>query len=214
MSPESQFTQLFSHAAPARGDDDLASAPERPWSPAQGPPEDELGAAVSVAAVVGRSHNAVVALSQVTVYSEGVTFHFVALARGLGQRQSSRLLHDQHRFDEDDEPGDGFLRLGLELPDGRRVSNLGVGIGHGRYASLQESAKLVFFEHDGGGGSGGGGRLSLRPAFWLWPLPDAGAIQVFCEWPVVGISLSSLAVEIGPLLEARERVVALWPTSA
>jgi hypothetical protein len=45
-------------------------------------------------------------------------------------------------------------------------------------------------------------------------LPDTGAIQVFCEWPVVGISLSSLAVEVGPLLEARERVVPLWPPSA
>jgi hypothetical protein len=205
---------MFSHAVPGRGDDDPAAAAERPWSPAQGPPEDEVGAAVSVAAVVGRSQDAAVALSQATVYSEGMTFHFVALARGLGLRQSSRLLHDQQRFDEADEPGDGFLRLGLELPDGRRVSNLGVRIGHGRYASLQEPARLVFFEHGGGGGSGGGGRLSLRPAFWLWPLPDTGAIQVFCEWPVVGISLSSLAVEVGPLLEARERVVPLWPPSA
>jgi hypothetical protein len=125
---------MFSHAVPGRGDDDPAAAAERPWSPAQGPPEDEVGAAVSVAAVVGRSQDAAVALSQATVYSEGMTFHFVALARGLGLRQSSRLLHDQQRFDEADEPGDGFLRLGLELPDGRRVSNLGVRIGHGRYA--------------------------------------------------------------------------------
>jgi hypothetical protein len=204
---------MFSHVSRDRREDEPAQAPEPPRWPAHGPPGEELGAAVPLLAVVGRSQSGAVGLPQVTVYSEGMTPHFVALARGLGRRQSNRLLHDQHRFDEDDEPGDGFLRVGLELPDGRRVSNLGLR-GTGHYASVQEPAQLAFFEHDGGGGSGAGGRLSLRPAFWLWPLPDAGAIQVFCEWPVVGIPLSSVLVDVDPLLEARERVVRLWPSSA
>jgi hypothetical protein len=93
------------------------------------------------------------------------------------------------------------------------VSNLGVRWGRGRFASLDERpGEPVFFEHGGEGGSGGGSRVSLRPSFWLWPLPESGTtIQVFCEWPVVELPLSSVELELGPLVEAKKQIVPLWP---
>ena len=153
-----------------------------------------------------------VALRHATVYSTGVTFSFVALARGIGPRQSNRLIREQHAFDAE-EPSEYVLRIGLELPDGNRVSNLGVRRGPpGGWASLDEAPSgPVFFEHGGGGSSGGGGRVSTSPSFWLWPLPESGTIQVFCEWPIPEIPLASVELDVAPLAAAKERVVSLWP---
>ena len=209
----SSFTTLFQRPDDDDGAQDEAPVRERSTPPWLGPSEDVLGAIVSLGLVVGRSENGVVALRHATVFGEGVAFHAVAAARGLREAQSNRLLHAQHMVDPEEGPTDEFLRIGLELPDGRRVSNLAGRRGrHGGWASIeQRPSEPVFFEHGGGGGSGGGGRVSMRPAFWLWPLPESGAIQVFCEWPVVGIPLSSVELDVAPLVEARDRVVPLWP---
>lgn len=101
-----------------------------------------------------------------------------------------------------------------DVPDGQRVSNLSRRRGRGTWASIEERPEgAVFFEHGGGGGSGGQGRVRMRPAFWLWPLPDSGAIRVFCEWPVVEIPLSSVELDVAPLVEAKARIVPLWPSA-
>jgi len=213
VSSESQFTRLFFHPTGESSEDERGEVAPRPWSPALGPPGDEIGVAVPLALVLARSENTVVALRQATVHSQGVTLDLVGLARGLGRREASRLMHEQHLF-EVEEPTDAFLRIGLELPDGRRVSNLGVRGPGGRFASLDEPAELVFFEHGGGSSGGGGGQLTVQRTFWLWPLPEAGAIQVFCEWPALGIPLTSVELDVAQLAEAKARVVPLWPPSA
>lgn len=211
----SEFIRLF-----GSGDDrDEAEEEDRGWTggpptrpPWMGPPDDVLGAIVPLALVVGRSETGVVVLDHATVYAEGVALDFAALARGLRDAQSNRLLHAQHMFDPEEDPSDRFLRIGLELPDGRRVSNLSRRRGRGRWAGIEERPEgVVFFEHGGGGGSSGQGRVSMRPAFWLWPLPTAGTIRVFCEWPAVEIPLSSIELDVVPLVEAQARVVPLWP---
>jgi hypothetical protein len=210
----SEFMRLF--AGPGRDDDrgeERSGWTRRPATPPWlGPPEDVLGAIVPLALVVGRSENAVVALRHATVAGEGVALQFVAAARGLRDARASRLMHDQHVFDPEDEPSDALLRLGLELPDGRRVSNLDRRRGPAGWASIETRPNApVFFPHGGGGGSSGNGRVSMQPAYWLWPLPDSGAIRIFCEWPAVDLPLSSAELDVAPLVEARERIVPLWP---
>ena len=206
----SGFIQMF-YGPEGNGDNEEIEHEEPSLPPWFGPPEDELGAVVPLALIVGRSDKGVVALRLATVYSTGVTFSFVALARGISSKQSTRLIQDQHGFDAD-EPSDYFLRIGFELPDGNRVSNLGVRRGHGGWPSIhEEPTGPVFRHHDGGGSSGGGGRVSTSPSFWLWPLPESGTIQVFCEWPIPEISLSSIELDVAPLAAAKERVVPLWP---
>ena len=56
--------------------------------------------------------------------------------------------------------------------------------------------------------------MSLRPHFWLWPLPNAGTIRVSCEWPAVDIPLSTVEIDAGELAAAAERVVSPRPSSA
>ena len=205
-----KFVQLFPIG---EGDDEDVDREPRQLPPWFGPPEDEIAAVVPLGLALGRSEKGVVALSHATVYSTGLSLDIVAAARGLSDAQSSRLFHEQHLFEEGEEPPSGFLRLGLELPDGERVSNLGGRMGHRRLLKPDsEPEGPVFMESGGGGGSSGQGRVKMSPAFWLWPRPDSGSMRVFCEWPVVEISLSTVDLDVAVLAGAAERVAPLWPS--
>lgn len=208
----SNFIQMFSFDEEDGEDEGAEQEPRRMplWF---GPPEDELGAVVPLGLVAARSESGVVALSHATVYSTGLTLDIIAMARGLSESQSNRLFHEQHLFEEDQEPPAGFLRIGLELPDGNRVSNLGGRMSRRHFMKPDEEPDgPVFLGHGGGGGSGGGGRVRMQPGFWLWPLPEPGALRFFCEWPVVEIRLSFVDLDAGELVASRERAVTLWPT--
>ena len=41
-----------------------------------------------------------------------------ALARGLTDAQANRVFHEQHLFDEDEEPSPAFLRIGRKPAEG------------------------------------------------------------------------------------------------
>ncbi len=198
------FVQQFSFGAA----DDGPDRPE-PSRPSWMEPEDELGVAVPLGVVVARSEQGVVAVSHAIVHGNGVSFSFVALARGLTRRVAQQLFHEQHHADSDD-LGDGFLRIGLELADGTRVSNLGRRRpwGPGRD---EEPEGPLFFHHGGGGSMGHGDSATLHNDYWLWPLPPAGPIRVSCEWPIVGIPLATVEVD-GALAAAAAGVVPLWPS--
>lgn len=205
----SSFVRMFSTSG-REGDDEDRKRPQMP--PWFGPSEDELGAVVPLGLVLGRSEKGVVALSHATVYSTGLTLDVIATARGLSNSQSSRLFHEQHLFEEGEDPPAGFLRIGIELPDGERVSNLGGRMGGGRFMKPdEEPGGPVFMQHGGGGGSAGEGRVRMNPGFWLWPRPESGALRIFCEWPVVEISLSTAEIDSAALVEAATRVLPLWP---
>lgn len=205
------FIQMFRSAGADDEGDEQQQEYRRPaWF---GPPEEELGAVVPLGLVVGRSEQAVIALSHVVVHSTGVAFEVTALARGLADADANRLFHEQHLFDEQGEPPEAFLRFGLELPGGARVSNLAGRAARRRYTSPDvEPDGPVFVQHGGGGGSAGGGRISMRPGYWLWPLPQPGPIGIVVEWPALGVSLSRAALDGAELVAAVERVVPLWPT--
>jgi hypothetical protein len=172
-----------------------------------GPSDDELGVHVSLNAVVGRSDNGVVALSHAVVHSKGLTFELLAQARGLRGAQPNQIFHEQHMWQIDpDELPDGFLRIGVELPDGTRVSNL-AGRRHLDFETRPTGSVLV--QAGGGGGQSGEGFATMRPACWLWPLPEPGTLQLSVEWPVVGIPLSTVEIDGGQLGAAADRVLRL-----
>lgn len=174
-----------------------------------GPPDGELAIPVPLGVILGRSERGVIAVSHALAYSTGVSFALVAHVDSLTPNQSNAIFHEQHagRLGLDDLP-DGFLRFGVELADGQRASNLG---GRHAYAKPDESPRRpVLFQHGGGGGHSHANAVTWNLAFWLWPLPPAGALRLFCEWPVAEIGLSHVAVETGPILESAERAVPLW----
>src|SRR5207248_8085437 len=167
---------MFSLADGEGDDEDVEREPPQmpPWF---GPPDDELGAVVPLGLVIARSENGVVALSHATVYSTGLVLDVIAEARGLSNSQSHRLFHEQHLFEEDEEPASGFLRLGLELRGGERVSNLGGRMARRRFMKPDDEPDApVFMEHGGGGGSGGQGGVRMNHGFWLLLHPEACAM--------------------------------------
>ena len=174
-----------------------------------GPPEDELGVCVPFAVVLGRSDNAIVALRHVTAYSAGITLDLVAAGRDLREADAQRLFHEQHIADPDEGLSDGFLRVGVEFPDGRRVSNLA-----GRHQFWgqpdQEPDGPVLMQSGGGGGSAGSGRVTMNNAYWLWPLPPSGTLHLFVEWPSLGIALSSADLDGSAIRIAASQSQPFW----
>jgi len=203
----SSFTQLFGFG----GDDDEPASPEEPTRPTWfDPPEDELGAVVPLSLVLASSRRGVVALSHAVAYSTGVAFEFLAEARGLTGSEANRVFHEQHIFEEADPP-EALLRIGFELSDGRRVSNLGGWSAHRQAISADaDPTGPLLLPHAGGGGNSGGGRVTMRPGYWLWPLPPSGPCRVSCEWPFVEIALTTLEIDGDALLQAAARIRNLW----
>jgi hypothetical protein len=176
-----------------------------------GPPEGELGVAVPLGVTVARSATGVVALSHALAYSTGVSFTVVAHVGGLRPSETQRVFHDQHagRAGAEELP-DGFLRIGIELPDGTRASNLG------RRRSMGDAppSPPVLFQGGGGGGQSGGRSVSWEMNFWLWPLPSDGVLRVYCAWPIAAIETASAEVATGPLLAASRAAERVWSPSA
>lgn len=177
-----------------------------------GPPDDELGVCVPINSIVGRSATGVVAISHVVVYSTGVSFELQAEARDLKPADAWRLFHEQHfgviDEEEDDDPPPGFLRVGVKLADGSQASNLS-----GR-RSVHNPEQLpsgpVLIQHGGGGGMASRKRVVMKPGWWFWPLPLDGELMLACEWPIVEIALSSIAIDATALRAAATQMIKLW----
>lgn len=175
-----------------------------------GPPDDELPVCVPFGLLVARSPNAVIALSHAFVYSTGVVIELVVQARGLPDRDAQRLFHEQHMPPTEDDPSPAYIRVGIELPDGSRASNIGGR--HQWHDPEQPPDGTVLMQHGGGsGGSSGRGRILMRPGFWIWPLPPTGVVRFMCEWPLLQIPLTSVEIDGAELHSASDRSVKLWP---
>ena len=178
-------------------DDDAAPDPTR-----LGPPTDQVPGVVPVEVVLGRSSDVAVLLTGMRAFPDGV-------AMVLGVRLRQRVAGvDVEAWDDmfdhgHPEPGDSRwqearLRWGFTFADGAGVSNLEA--------------------HPGGislhGGGGSGSDQGCDRDYWLSPLPPAGPIQVFSEWPRAGLPLAVSIIDALPILEAAARSRALWPEPA
>ena len=148
------------------------------------------------------------ALRQANAYSTGVVFDVVSQARGLSPREAHNLMHEQHVYPHDEEPAPGFLRVGVELADGARASNLGTR--RPPPTIDKEPEGPVLMQIGGGGGSADEGSATFDERYWLWPLPPSGSIRIYVEWPRFGIDLSPAEIDSGVLLDAARRSRNLW----
>jgi hypothetical protein len=205
----SDFAALFQNSEP--GPDPVA-AQETPTPAWFGPPDDELGACVPASLVIGRSDNGVIALQSITAYSTGALLNLIAVARGLSNSKANVLFHDQHNPGSEDGIPDGYIRLGVEYPDGTRVSNLGDRRRIGQNDDEPDSPVLV--QRGGGSSSGGGGRVSMNATHWLWPLPPAAPLRLFVEWPALGIALSNATLDGHTIAIAAAQTQQLWDTTS
>jgi hypothetical protein len=201
------FTEVFGFA---EGEPEHPAEPVRP--PWLGPPDDELGVAIPQGIVLARSERGAIGLSHAIAHRSGVLFEFLAHVRDLTQTQANMLFHEQHMLDEQELP-DGLLRLGMELPGGARISNLGGWRAQGKAMSTDEEPEgPLLFPASGGGGMSGSDHVVMHPAYWLWPLPEPGPLLISCEWPVAEIPLATIEIDAGALVAAAANSRSLLPS--
>jgi len=185
--------------------------PRPPW---WGAPSNELGVALPVRLLAGRSERAVVALTHLSVFSSGVAFDLVAM------RHPGRVPAEEDEWDVVDpfEPPFGrrfrhrrgsrdvprsILRFGVEFSDGRKATTL-----HPWALTLGSPPPVVLQQ-----GGGGGGDTRWHSEFWLWPLPPPGPLAFVVEWPSEQIELTRTEIDAQPILDAAQNVEQLWPES-
>ena len=190
------------YVGPGDGDD---GEPQRYTRPAWiGPPEGELGRAVDLAQVLARSDVGVIALGHAVAYSTGVSLTLYARVSGI-KPGDMHLMHMPHHGADPDELPDAFMRLGVELPDGRRASNMGAR----PWQPDAEPDGPLLLMHGGGGGQTNAHEAELHPGYWLWPLVEEGTLRISCEWPIAQIPFTTVELDTAPLREAAARVIAL-----
>ncbi|MGF1665127.1 MAG: hypothetical protein ACFCVC_02530 [Acidimicrobiia bacterium] len=190
--------------------------PEPPWA---GPPEDVLAALVPERHILWQTDRLTVMLSHVDAFPTGALFHL----RMVAQRTSDMLDDEWHRIHEtvfdhgESRTGttlpDEFFRVGVGFADGRRVTNIGWGVGAWSVRRGQ-SPKPPSLVEIRSGGSGSNRSISARKKEWLWPLPPPERFDLVIEWPALGVPVTRAAIDGAAIVTAAENVVPLWSTGA
>lgn len=191
--------------------DDDGVAPDGPLE-AIGPPPDEIGVPVGFDPVIVEGEEAVVALTGMTVYRDGMEL-VVAVrwspAEGPtqdgppGGPMSPAGMED--RPTSEDELDDELLRVEVTYPDGSVASSVGHLLAT---AAGEEPEEPVLDPYQGSGDA-----RSWDQQVWVHPLPAEGdgPLELTVAWPAFGIDEQQpLEVEVTDLEEASERVVVLW----
>ena len=182
-----------------------ARPPRRPW---QGVPDGVVGRTVALNLVLGRSDNAVLWIPAVTVYPDVFEFD-VEIRHRLDEEAFPYpfMLHHPRRS-ADGELDPGVFRLGIELSDGRKATNLNPGYPFPDPNDPNTPPAGPILD-GGGGGGGGGGRWSQ--GYWVWPLPPEGPLAFVCEWPIADIAETRTEIESALLRDAAGDAVTAWP---
>jgi hypothetical protein len=194
----------------SRQPDDEPPPPAMPeWF---GFPPDVMGAIVPQGTVLARTEHLFAGLAGLTVYPTGLLISLVLSARRAGMpRERWEAVEAAFWADHGHRPGrphagDGVLRFGVELADGRRTET------QERFVPAFDLPREppVLVEHQGEG-SGGSYRQDKRTSLWLWPLPEGEALSLVLQWPALDLPLTSSRVELAPVREALARVTPYWP---
>jgi hypothetical protein len=120
---------------------------------------------------------------------------------GPGLRQPRRDPRRPHRLMYRD------LWLELRFADGRTVST-----DPRRWPRTFETEQPdpPFLYYRGAGGSERG----WRSPHWLWGLPPPGPLAFVCRWPAGQDPSSGVEIDASLVLEAADRAVPVWPTTA
>ena len=142
-----------------------------------GPPESEIGAAVPVREVLHSSQDLVIALTDLSAYSNGFEFRIAV---------RSRTSIDGRFFGFGPHPTTEVITIEVRLADSR--SGKGATSGHSdelmdHYRGAREGREPVVPAGPivgTSGGGGGGKRWDFH--WWVWPLPPDGPVTLTLSW--------------------------------
>lgn len=185
---------------------DELEAEERPQPVWLGAPEDVLPGVVPVELVLGRSDRAVVMLTGLRAFPDGLGMVLSVRTRARTRRLDlhEELFDGPYHHDQDDAWQRDRLKWGFEFADGRRATNVDPWRPWSGPDDLPDHPVLS-------GGGGGGGDRAVDRDYWLWPLPPAGPLTVVCQWLVLGIQATSQEIDGDQVTAAASRATRIWP---
>src|SRR5262249_53480655 len=178
------------------------------WHRRTSPPDNELPAAVGLTAVLGRTDDAAVGVTQMEAFSTGFQFTLaVRLRRARPELVGGNLfmLISSHARPGVEVPLDQRLLLGVEYADGRRASTLRDMRMRGPAATAGDE-QLVLVQHGGGGGD-----RTVDSNYWVSPLPPDGPVTFVLAWAAFGMPESRTVLDGATIRSAAEGSLLLWP---
>ncbi|MET4612471.1 hypothetical protein ABIC28_003464 [Rhodococcus sp. PvR044] len=157
----------------------------RPTFPAI--PQNEIPASVQFRLVLAHTDNLALWMTNMRVYSTGLTFTLEA-----GQRNGDRFL-GMYGFGKPESGHTPPTLFGIEDSAGTISPNL---------PRTRSGLRP---------GSGGGGMASHAMNYSLTPLPAPGPMQIYVAWPHFGINETRFDFDTTAIHEAAAQVIALWP---
>jgi hypothetical protein len=172
--------------------------PEPEYRPAEwrGAPENWLPVGVALNAVLVRTDQLALTITDARVYPTGLLFGLALVRRAReerrGRHQPPFLSHGPRE--------EGDPRFGVAYADGRKAFADGI------WSGAPEAPDIVLSQ-----GGGGGSDRRWEGRFWLWPLPPEGPVTFGLAWSEEGIAETTVEVDSAPIREAAGRAVELWP---
>jgi hypothetical protein len=191
------------------GSGDEGPTPEQieRWARRMSPPENEFPAGVGATLLLARTEDVAVGLTQMEAFSTGFRFTLTVRLRrprpDLARGGLSVLIRADS-YPGVEIPVENRLLLGLEYPDGRRVSNLTDPHSAGPGADVDDHLVLV-------PQGGGGGDRNVEQAFWVASLPAGGPVTVVLAWAAMGLPESRTVIDGDAITAAAGRSQVLWP---
>jgi hypothetical protein len=175
-----------------------------------GPPENYVPGVVALELVLVNTGQLAAWISAAEVYPTGAILRVV-----LQGRQPAR---------QGAKAGEGTWRFGVQFADGGKATTFGLGafarhdgLGPGRSASATSRSYGAASGADPPQGpllqprGGSGSRTNWHQDHWLWPLPPPGELLFACEWPNVGLGLTTTTTSADAFREAATFAQELWP---
>jgi len=173
-----------------------------------------VGGVVPVTAIIARTATAAVAVRGIVAYPDGFELHLAAWVRRQrrsaprrGRANWGLILLDASELDDNDTLPAEFLRFGIQFPDGASITNLDT-----RPWDLSPDATEP--PHGMEPSSGGGSDSFYEQEWWVWPLPDEGALTFICEWPAHDIAETRYEIDANDIRQAATRAQPIWPDLA
>jgi hypothetical protein len=154
---------------------------------------------VDVNQLVARTARATMTLESVAAHAAGceLAFRVVVDMAGLTPRQEKqarRAVDGYSRATTPDATGPGRLSVALAFSDGRTAAfSDDTGALPRSGPAVTDCATSSYPE---------GVAEVAEETFWAWPLPPAGPVTVFVEWPAVGIGPSSVTLDGAAIVAA------------
>ena len=171
-----------------------------------GPPENYAPGLVALELLLVHNKRVAVVIPEAEVYPTGALLRVV--------------LHGRQPARPGVEAGEGTWRFGVRFSDGRKAMTYGLGMfsrppqpGASRWTSA------IAVDPNGAPPEGpvlsprgaAGSRTNFRQEHWMWPLPPPGDLVIACEWPNLGLELTTVTTDANRIIDAAARAQELWP---